>query len=536
MAGLGLFFTGLHLLAASMQPLAGGKMRSFLSRISQGPISRALAGSVLGLITQSTTASAFVCIGLLNSGALPFSSILTLISWSSVGTSLLVFLAAADVRVTGLYVVGLVGIAHLFKAGRHVVARQVIAFLFALGVLFLGIGMIKEVSIEVRDSEWVREFAKIASGTNLVGFALGVIVTLITQSSASVAILGVTLNVAGVLSFNDTLMLVFGSSIGSGLSVVLATSHLNAKQRQLSFYQCIVKITGVVILLPLTALISPYWFATKLPYWVNTLSVGTLIALLYLVLQIVGALVVSLFQDRLVIMLESVCPPSEEDALFEPRYIYFEAAEDADTALVLATREQDRLLASLPDYLDVLRPTSETESSSVPLAVRHAAACHLAGKIKNFMEETVMLNRSDAAIEPILALLSRNETIISLLESLNSFVDTLQTSKNAQEGWASSMVEGLHLILVILRDALSEGSEDREMLFALTQDRSRLIEKVRDSLLSDRSRDFAERQSLFVSTSIFERIIWLIRQTAQSRLPPVHKPLTEAAFEEATVN
>jgi len=153
LAGLGLFFTGLQLLAASMQPLAGGKMRLLLSKITAGPISSAATGSLLGLITQSTTAAVFVCIGLLNSGALPCNSALALIGWSSVGTSLLVFLAAVDVRLAGLYVVGLVGVAHLLNVGRQVTAKETIAFLFALGSLLLGLGMIKEVSIGLRESE-----------------------------------------------------------------------------------------------------------------------------------------------------------------------------------------------------------------------------------------------------------------------------------------------------------------------------------------------------------------------------------------------
>jgi len=518
LAGLGLFFTGLHLLAASMQPLAAGKMRLLLSRITAGPISSAATGSFLGLITQSTTASVFVCVGLLNSGALTFNRVLALIAWSSVGTSLLVFLAAADVRLAGLYVVGLVGITHLFNAGHHETVKQIIAFLFALGVLLLGLGMIKEASIGLRESEWVKEFIEFASETSLIGFLIGIIVTLITQSSASVSMLAVTLNVAGVLPFYDAVILVFGSSVGSGLSVVLATSHLNGRQRQLAIYQSLVKIAGVAVLMPL-GWFGQDWLKIALPSWVNSLSVGTWIALIYLLLQVTGAIVASAVQGKLLIVLDWLCPLTEDENLFEPRYIYSEAAEDADTALILATREQDRLLTALPDYLESIRAETEVARSTISLNVRHSAACHLAGKIRSFMEETAIHNHSDTAIERIFALQSRNETIISLQDSLNSFVGALQTTKNREVGWAGSLVESLHLILIILREALVEGADDRDSLLALTSDRSKLMEKIRDSLLSEKSGDLTERQSLFVSTGIFERVIWLVRQIVLSRLP-----------------
>ena len=108
LAGLGLFLSGLNLLSGSMQAIAGRRTRALLSRLTQGQATAALAGTLLGALTQSTGASAFVCIGLLNSGALTLAGAMTLRAWSSVGTSLLVFLAAIDVRLIGLHPVGLV--------------------------------------------------------------------------------------------------------------------------------------------------------------------------------------------------------------------------------------------------------------------------------------------------------------------------------------------------------------------------------------------------------------------------------------------
>jgi phosphate:Na+ symporter len=513
LAGLGLFFTGLHLLAASIQPLVGGRMRTLLTKITDGPVSSAFAGSLLGAISQSTSAAAFICIGLLNSGALPFQRVLALIGWSSVGTSLLVFLAAIDVRVAGLYVVGLVGIAHLLNANRHVLAKQIVYLLFALGVLLLGLGMVKEGSATLRESLWVREFMEFASEAGIIGFLIGVIITLIVQSSASVTILAATLHMAGVLQFQDAVYLVFGSSVGSGMSVVLATSHLNGRQRQLAIYQCLVKIAGVVVLLPF-CWISPEWLRGAFPALLDSMSTITWIAVIYLLLQIAGAFVAACSQRRLMELLDWLCPSSNEEELFAPQYIYPEAAEDLETALVLAKMEQDRLVAALADYLEPVRPESERTGAPVTLKARHEAASHLAGLIKSLMEETAMHNHSDGAIERIFALQSRNEAIISLQDSLYSFAEALLATRNPESGWSGMMVEGLHFILLILRDSLEEDSDEHETLLKLTEDRSKLMENVRNSLLTEKSGELGERQALFISTGIFERIVWMVRQMA----------------------
>jgi hypothetical protein len=44
------------------------------------------------------------------------------------------------------------------------------------------------------------------------------------------------------------------------------------------------------------------------------------------------------------------------------------------------------------------------------------------------------------------------------------------------------------------------------------------MEKIRNTLLNDQSIGLEERQMLFVSTSLFERIIWLIRRIYAARL------------------
>jgi phosphate:Na+ symporter len=108
--------------------------------------------------------------------------------------------------------------------------------------------------------------------------------------------------------------------------------------------------------------------------------------------------------------------------------------------------------------------------------------------------------------------------MISLVNGLYSFEQNIEATNNFQKGLASSMVESLHLILTLLNDSLITKDNDDELLVSLTSDRSDLMEKIRDSLLNDQSINLEERQMLFVSTSIFERIIWLIRRIHAARL------------------
>jgi phosphate:Na+ symporter len=155
---------------------------------------------------------------------------------------------------------------------------------------------------------------------------------------------------------------------------------------------------------------------------------------------------------------------------------------------------------------------------TIKLNTRHELTLDLLNKTKLFISEATSLNKNDTNTESLFSIQSRNEDMISLVNGLYSFVQNIEATHNFQKGLASSMVESLHLILTLLNDSLISNDNGDELLLSLTSDRSDLMEKIRDSLLNDQSINLEERQILFVSTSIFERIIWLIRRIHATRL------------------
>ena len=158
LAGLGFFFTGLHYLSASMQPIFSGKLRSILITFTRGPFSSALTGSFLGVITQSTSAATFLCLGLLNSGALTINRALAMVAWSGSGTALLVFLVSIDIKTAGFFSLGIVGLMHLLNLTKDIKTKQIAAVFLAFGLLLFGLSLIKETGHVLNTSTWARDF------------------------------------------------------------------------------------------------------------------------------------------------------------------------------------------------------------------------------------------------------------------------------------------------------------------------------------------------------------------------------------------
>jgi hypothetical protein len=86
------------------------------------------------------------------------------------------------------------------------------------------------------------------------------------------------------------------------------------------------------------------------------------------------------------------------------------------------------------------------------------------------------------------------------------------------------MIEGLHAILMVAAEAASDESGfAQDMLYILTEERSALMERVREELLGG-SANIAGREALLSATLTFERIIWLLRRLS----PPPANPAQES--------
>jgi len=504
-SGLGLFLSGLHLLAASIKPFAGKQMRAVLKKLTGGYLSAAISGTLLGAITQCTSGATFVCMGLVNSGALPFNRALNMLAWSSVGGSLLVFLVAIDIRLAGLMLVGIVGLSHLLNADSIESIKHFVAILFALGLLFLGLGMIKESAHLLNQSLWVQEFIEFSAETSVICFMMGLMFTMLTQSASTVTIIAIALVISGIISFSSAVILVLGANIGSGISLLLMTSHLNGVQKQLAFFQFLAKLTGTLAIALLLLLVpSTFVLASGMQ---SASKVAYQLSIIYLALQISGALVVSLAQKPILKKLKQIFPESMQDSLAKPKYIYAEAALDSNIALSLVRKEQDRLIKTLSHYLETVRADVQ---ASMTLQIRHEANMQLAHSIKQFMDEIAHQELGDQ-ITQFIELQSRQESINALLQSLHSFTQAVSETQHYQTGLCAATVEGLHLVLQLMEDNLDTHEYD-DMLMELTSDKSKLMDNIRNSLMTDDKTSLSERKALFISTRIFERVLWQIRQ------------------------
>lgn len=522
-AGLGLFFIGVKLISNNLKAMSGGAFRRLIARITAHPLSAGAVGTLGGALTQSTNAMTFIVISMVTSGMVALPKAIPIVIWANLGTSALVLLATLNMHLMILFLLGLTGLGFYFDLDKSSRYRYLLGALLGIGMLFYGLDLIKSGAAPLQELAFVRELLGMASQSFLIAFFIGALVTLVVQSSATVSVIAVTLISVGLLSLEQSVMIVFGASLGSGLSVLLLASNLGGTGKQLALFQVLLKLVGLALFVP--GFLIETW--TQQPLLLAQLqrltpSVATQVALIYLLLQLVSCLAMSLLSGPGLRLTQRLSPPSREESLGRPRYLYAQSMEEAQSALTLVDCEQTRLIKRLPLLLDAIRedtdPSSnpETETAEVDGQLLYRASGSVAEAIDTFLAELTERTDAHSALERIVNLQSRNSLIISLQDSCMELVEALRQPATAPGAirMRRNVAEGLHALLDTLASAAETGqADDLDFVLQLTGDRATVMERIRSELLGDESAlSLAEKQQLLSATSLVERMTWLVRR------------------------
>lgn len=515
-AGLGLFFIGIRYIGSHLKRMTGRRFRRAVAAATRRPASSAGVGLLAGALTQSSNAVTFIAVGLVTAGLTEVRRAAPLVAWSNVGTAGLVLLAAIDLRLLVLFLLGLVGVAYYFDVERSARWRHVVGALLGIALLFLGLQYIKAAAAPLRELEWMTAFLTFAGTADWLGLVIGLLGALVLQSSATLTIMAVTLSGLGLLSLEQTLVLVLGSGVGSGLSVAVLAGGLSGSARQLAYFQVAVKLLGSLGVLLLFWLERDGGWPLLLAA-AQALAEGPAlqVALLFLVIQLVGALLSHPLQRPLLRICARLAPPAPAETLARPRFLYDQALEDSAIALELVEREQQGLMARLP----ALVPAEG--QAALPAGERRAgldASQELVAEVERFLSEVIQRDEGDLSLGRAMNFKSRNALLQGLCETLDELLAALDASHGPERPLplAGSLIEASHALLDSLVEAAGEGDAvDPQLLRVLTSDRSALMERLRRDLLRNGT-DLGpgQRNGLLAATALFERLVWLIHRYA----------------------
>lgn len=498
LGGLGLFFIGMQAIGQNLQQLAGSRMRRMVAHLTDRSAAGAVAGLVLGVLTQSSNAVTFIAASMQASGLVTVRRALPLVAWANPGTAALVLVASFDLRLAALLLLGVAGCMAYFRLDGRGRWRTALQAMIGLGLLFMGLALLKSGAASLRDIALVAELVAFAAGLEAAGFVVGLAVTLVAQSSSTVSILAITLHEAGLLSFGQATMLILGASVGSGLATYSIAGGLRGTQRQLVLYQLWFKLLGAFVLLTVHGVEVAFDLPLLEPLLASLASDrGMQLALFFALVQVVGAALVTPLNGLALRLLQWRMPESPAESLARPQYLYERALDDAQSALGLVEREQERLAARLPLLLDSVR----LEAPRPPLPLQPLSEA--SARVEAITEEFLLRLLAKAPERETLAEAVRLEARLRLLRDLRGAVVALAATAH-EAPTITAVIEPLHLLLDQFCSVAD--AEERATLLGLTEDRGAMMRRLRATHADALAPDVLHR-----ATAAFERAVWLLR-------------------------
>ena len=265
---LALFLYGMQMMSSNLEAVAGNRMKQILERLTANRFLGVLVGAGITAIIQSSSATTVMVVGFVNSGLMTLNQAIWIIMGANIGTTITGQLIALDIGALAPLIafVGVVPIV-FFKNKK---AQHIGGIIAGIGVLFIGMGMMSDSMMPLRESEVFVQFMTQFSNPFLGILAGAVFTAIIQSSSASVGILQ-ALAKSGVVTLDSAVYVLFGQNIGTCITAVLASIGTGRNAKRTTIIHLSFNVIGTIVFVTICSFL-PF---TK---WMTELAPGDPVA------------------------------------------------------------------------------------------------------------------------------------------------------------------------------------------------------------------------------------------------------------------
>ncbi len=279
LGGIALFLYGMSIMGAGLEKLAGGKMQGVLQKLTSSTIKGVIFGTLITGVIQSSAGTVVICVGLVNSGIMTLTQSVGVIMGANIGTTVTgQLIRMADISGDSLWltliqpktfapVVAFIGcIFYVFL--RNAKKKNIGQIMLGFGILFTGMSLMDTGVSPLRESAAFQEL--FVSMTNpVLGVLVGMVVTVIIQSSsASVGILQ-ALSSTGLVTFGSAIPIILGAHIGTAFTPLLTIGGSSKDGKRAALIHLYFNIIGSCVLL---AAIYAVRYTIGIPVWGDVMN------------------------------------------------------------------------------------------------------------------------------------------------------------------------------------------------------------------------------------------------------------------------
>jgi len=242
--GLAIFLFGMMEMNKHLTSIAGSKMKSIMLKLTKGSARGYLTGLGITVVNQSSSATTVLEAALVGAGLMTFQQSLAVTLGSELGSTILPQLVAfpSITKLSTLIVAISFVILLIVKTKRN---RHIAMTIFTFGLLFLGMDMMSSSLKPLRTYEPFIELMKHVE-TPILGIFIGLVFTMIIQSSGATTGITIAMALAGTISLEQAIPINLGAAVGTCITAVLGSLALNWEAKRSAYIHVLFQLVGAV--------------------------------------------------------------------------------------------------------------------------------------------------------------------------------------------------------------------------------------------------------------------------------------------------
>lgn len=252
LGAIGLFLYGMKIMSEGLQKVAGDRLRNILSAMTRNRFMGAFTGFSITALIQSSSASTVMVVSFVNAGLMTLAQSMAVIMGANVGTTatawiLTLFGFKVNIAAFAIPLIGLaVPLLFSSKNKNKSIGETLLGFAF----LFLGLeyinGAVPDLKSNPEIFSFLQHYATMGFGSILLFLFVGIIITLIIQSSSATFAIVLIMCSKGWITFDIGCALVLGSNIGTTVTPLIASLSGNVGAKRAAIGHLLFNVLGTL--------------------------------------------------------------------------------------------------------------------------------------------------------------------------------------------------------------------------------------------------------------------------------------------------
>ena len=245
-----MFLYGMKVMSEGLQKAAGDRLRNILSAMTRNRFTGTLTGFSITALIQSSSASTVMVVSFVNAGLMTLAQSMAVIMGANVGTTFTAWVIALfgfKVNISA-FVLPLIGLSVPLLFSKKSRTKSIGEFMVGFSFLFMGLDLISQYVPDLQQNPemfaFLQQYTQMGFGSVVIFLLVGVILTMVIQSSAATFAITLIMCSKGWIDFNLACAIVLGSNIGTTITPILASMSGNVAAKRTAMGHLLFNLLG----------------------------------------------------------------------------------------------------------------------------------------------------------------------------------------------------------------------------------------------------------------------------------------------------